>query len=310
MLIRAERLSEATLFKPILVLLIALAAATFAAVFMKLALENGLPAPVVAAGRLGVAALLLTPLVLRDYRDELQRLTRRDWLFAAFAGFWIAVHFFFLASALELISIMLLTVFANTSPIWVALLETTFLRARLGRIVWTGLFITVLGGIVTALASGGGSAGDSPLLGIVITLVASIAGATYMTIGRSVRRKISLVPYVWIVFGCGSLIGFVFVWLSGTPVVGHPGESYFWLLMIALVPQLIGHSGFNFALAYFSATIISLSTQILSVTAAVTAFFIFAELPGWGDVLGSLIVVTGVVLAIMGRRRQSVPHEG
>ncbi len=291
--------------RPYLVLIIALAAATFAAVFIKLAQQAGMPSPLIAAGRLTLAALVLTPFVLLNYRHELRRLSRRDVLFSLFAGFWLATHFMTIVYALESASVMIVQVIINTGPLWVALLEVTFLREKLNREVWFGLLLTIIGGGVIALASNAGaSGGENALIGNGLALAGAIASSIYITIGRSVREKVSLFPYIWMVFGCGALLAMSFVVLIGTPLTGHPPRAYFWLIMVTLIPQLIGHSGFNYALGYFSATIVSLTAQTISVTAAIAAFFIFAEVPGLTDLIGSGIIISGVILAIISRQRK------
>lgn len=292
---------------PALVLAIGLAAGSFAAVFIRAAQNAGMPSHLIAAGRMLLAGIALTPVVLHKYRDELTRLDRRDLMMAMFAGFWLIAHFLIMITALETTSIMIFTVILNTGPLWVGLLERTFLKAKLTRGVWFGLFVTISGSIFIALTASGGNetAGGNSLYGIILTLFASIAGATYMTIGRSVRRKVSLLPYIWILFSIGGLIGLAFVFLTSTPITGHSAEGYFWLVMLVLIPQLIGHAGFNYALGYFPATIISLSGQILTVTAAVAAFFFFGEIPTFMQIVGSSIIALGVIVAILARNRSA-----
>lgn len=292
---------------PAFILAIALGAGTFAAIFIREAQNAGMPSPLIATGRMLLAGIILTPLVLTKYRPELKRLERRDLLMAMFAGFWLITHFLIMITALETTTIMIFTVILNTGPLWVGLLERTFLKAKLTRGVWLGLFITISGSVFIAMtASGSNESGSgNSLYGIILTLLAAIASAIYMTIGRSVRSKVSLVPYIWILFSIGGLIGLAFVIVTGTAIFGHSQESYFWLLLLVLIPQLIGHAGFNYALGYFPATIISLSGQVLTITAAVAAFFFFGEIPTSMQIIGSAIIAVGVVIAILARQRQS-----
>jgi drug/metabolite transporter (DMT)-like permease len=181
----------------------------------------------------------------------------------------------------------------------------TFLKEKLSREVWLGLLLTIIGGGVIAVASSAGTSGtENALMGNALALAGAIAGSIYITIGRSVRAKVSLFPYIWMVFSCGALVAIIFVLLTGTPITGHPPRSYFWLIMVTLIPQLIGHSGFNYALGYFSATLVSLTTQTLSITAAIAAFFIFAEVPTLTDIIGSSIIIGGVILAIISQQRK------
>lgn len=294
-------------FNPALVLMIALGAGTFATIFIKAAQNAGMPSHLIAAGRMLLAAIILTPVVLQKYRAELGNLERRDLLMAMFAGFWLATHFLIMITALETTSVMIFMVILNTGPLWVGLLERIFLKVKLTRGVWLGLFVAISGSVFIAITSGSGSEAvkDNTLYGIVLTLIAAIAGSTYMTIGRSVRSKVSLLPYIWIVFSMGGIISLIFVFATGTPILGHSTESYFWLIMLTLIPQLIGHSGFNYALGYFPATIISLSGQVITITAAIAAFFFFGEIPTFIQIIGSSIIAVGVVMAILARKRQA-----
>lgn len=293
-------------FNPWIALAIGVFAGTFAAPFIKLSQESGLPSPVIAFGRMGLAAIILTPFILVNYRTELTQLSRRDIMMAMFGGLWLVIHFLLLIFALESASTLVVLVIVNTGPLWVALLERIFLKEKINRFVWLGMFITIIGSVYIAVsASGTSGIGDSsPLVGAILSLFAAIAGATYLTIGRTVRRKVSIFPYVWILFGFGGILGLLFALATNTPILGHSTGGYFWLVMLTLIPQLIGHSGFNFALGYFTATLTSLSSQLLTVTASIVAFFIFAEVPTMPDIIGSIIIAIGVILAILNRGKR------
>jgi len=196
-------------------------------------------------------------------------------------------------------------VIVNTGPLWVALIERFFLKSHVSRGVWTGLLITIVGSVYIAIYAGN-SSGDAvanPLMGAGLALLAAIAGAGYITLGRSVRQKISLFPYIWIVFGFGGLVGLVYVLATGTPILGYSGASYGWLLMLTFIAQLIGHSSFNYVLGYLTATITSISSQMLTLTGSVAAFFIFGEVPQQFEIVGSIIIICGVLVALLTRKR-------
>ncbi|MGJ3237783.1 MAG: DMT family transporter [Anaerolineae bacterium] len=306
-LTQTQKKAQSAAFNPWIALLIGICAGTFAAPFIKLTQQGGLPSPVIAFGRMTLAALILTPLVLSRYRAELARLTQRDLVMAIFAGLLLQTHFQLLIFALERTSTLIVLVIVNTGPLWVALLERVFLKERINRFVWVGMAITIVGSLYIALSANQASVtnDNSVMIGAILSILAAMAGAGYMTVGRSVRKKVSLFPYVWILFGAGGLIGLVGSVMAGVPIAGHPLNGYFWLVMLTLIPQLLGHSGFNFALGYFTATLTSLSSQLLTVTASVVAFFLFAEVPTLSDIIGSAIIGLGVLLAIIYRTRST-----
>jgi drug/metabolite transporter (DMT)-like permease len=297
-----------------LVVVAAILAISVSPTFIRLAQSYGLPSLLIACGRLLLSALILTPLVYQRYRDDLRRIDRGDLLLAAVAGFWISMHFITLVISLEHTSILVAQVLISSSPLWVALMETYFLKARLPRIVWIGLVLTLAGCAVIGLsglnqqaAMDASAEGGNPTLGVMLGLACAFASAIYMTIGRKVRAKVANVPYLWMVFGFGALTGLATLLFAGTQTTGYPVEGYFWLVMVTLLPQLVGHSGFNYALAFIPATLVSIAAQGITILAAIVAYFVFAEVPTWLEAAGSAVIIIGVSVAILGQHSRRFP---
>jgi drug/metabolite transporter (DMT)-like permease len=290
-------------------LLLVLTAGVFAmassSIFIRYAQAEGVSSIVIGGARLLIAAALLTPLVLSRYQLDLRQLNRRDLLQALAAGFFLALHFAAWISSLEHTSILVSTVIVTASPIWVAILELVVFRVQPGRMVLTGLVIAIGAGVMIALASGGADTpteGGSQLLGILLAIVGSVAVAIYLVLGRSVRTKLSVIPYIWLVYGCGGLFMALTIAGAGLPVTGFSFEAYVWLLCCAIFPQLIGHSSLNYAVGYLPATIVSMITQLEPVGSAILAFVLFQELPLPLQIVGSALLLFGVMLASLGQR--------
>ncbi len=311
-------------------ILIALIVLSFAAVIIRLAQEEGMSSLMIAGLRLSGAAVILTPLVLYRYRSELRRLTRLEIGLAATAGIFLAIHMTFMALSLEYTSVLVAQVAVNTGPLWVAVLEMTFLKARLGRIVWIGLLIAVLGSLVVgiggvlldssdensvdqaalvetqAAADQTPEFGTKPVLGTVIGIIGAVFVGVYFTVGRKARATVPLIPYVWMVYGFGGVTGILIALFTGTPLTGYSINAYGYVLLLALLPQLVGHSMYNYAMGFLPATLVTISGQAISITAALFAFIMFAEVPSIFDVIGSIIIAGGVTLAIIGQSSQKL----
>lgn len=290
-------------------LLFVLTAGVFAmassSIFIRYAQAEGVSSIVIGGARLLIAAALLTPFVLSRHRLDLRELNRRDLLQALAAGFFLALHFAAWISSLEHTSILVSTVIVTASPIWVAILEFVAFRVQPSRTVLAGLVIAISAGVLIALASGGADTpteGGSQLLGILLAVIGSVAVAIYLVLGRSVRAKLSVIPYIWLVYGCGGLFMALTIAGSGLPVAGFSVEAYVWLLCCAIFPQLIGHSSLNYAVGYLPATIVSMITQLEPVGSAVLAFVLFQELPLPLQIVGSALLLFGVMLASLGQR--------
>lgn len=289
------------------VLAAGLAAVSLSAIFIRLAQDEGISSLVIAAARLTIATLILTPLALGRYRQHLRALTRRDLLLISISGVFLALHFILWITSLEFTSVLISVVFVSTSPLWAALLERIFLRVYLARLVILGLGLAIAGGVIIGLSAGDGTLmlGSNPLLGSLLALGGAVTVAIYLVIGRGIRPKLPLVPYIWLVYGVAAIFALVVVLLARAPLGGYSTEGYLLLLAVALFPQLIGHSSFNYALKHLSATYIGVATQLEPVSSAILALIIFQEVPTEIQIAGSLLIVVGVILATIGQSRSA-----
>lgn len=289
-----------------LVIAMGVLAVSLAAIFIRLAQNEGLPSLFIAAGRMTVSTLLLTPLTLRRYSDEIHALGRPDLLLAGISGIFLAAHFATWILSLEYTSVLISVVLVNSHPLWVALLEVFFLRARLARLVIIGLIIGILGSIIVAIPSGGAVAlGDNPLLGSVLAISGAVTVAVYFVIGRKLRGKLALLPYIWLVYGCSAIVLLIVVAIMRVPITGYSIQGYLWIVAMALVPQLLGHSSFNYVLKYFPATYVGIAVQLEPVFSAIIAFVLFSEAPLAVQIIGSATILAGVVLASLGQSQKS-----
>jgi drug/metabolite transporter (DMT)-like permease len=131
----------------------------------------------------------------------------------------------------------------------------------------------------------------------------AVAVAAYYVIGRSVRPKLALLPYIWLVYGIAALAALTVIAFTRTTITGFSTSGYLWLLAVAIFPQLIGHSSFNYALKHLSATYVGVASQLEPVSSALVAFIVFQETPTEWQLVGSGIILAGVMLATIGQSK-------
>ena len=101
-------------------LAVAITATSLAAIFIRLAQNEDVPSLLIAAARLTLATLILTPLTLRRYWSHIEGLSRRDLLLAGLSGMFLALHFAAWVTSLEHTTVLISVVLVSTSPLWVA----------------------------------------------------------------------------------------------------------------------------------------------------------------------------------------------
>lgn len=270
--------------RALFMLIIGVMAVSWAAIFIRLAQSEGVPSLVIAGGRLAIATLILAPMVLvrPTYRAQMRNITRIDALIILIGGIFLSLHFVLWVSSLEYTTVLISGVLVTTTPIWVALLELLVLKVRLSWGVIIGLVIALIGGILIATPSDGNPTvptADNPLLGGLLALTGAWAVAVYFIVGKKMRAGVSLTPYIFMVYGIGALVTLAIILITNTPITGYSSAGYGWIILIAVMPQLIGHTSLNYALAFLPATIVSLSTQTEPILSAIAAYIIFRELP-------------------------------
>src|SRR5258708_18174899 len=286
--------------RPYIVLAFGLVAVSSSAILIRFAQDNGAPSLVLSAWRVGVAWLVLTPIVLSrsGYRAELSKVARRTLGLAVLSGAFLAAHFASWITSLEYTSVISSVVLVTTNPIWVVLAAPFFLHERLSRVTFGVVLIAAVGVILVSVAGNAGSAPhqNAPLLGNALALFGAIAVAGYYLIGRRVRATLSVMPYIWLTYGSATFFMVIMVALTGQQVPGLRPEAYFWMTMVGLICQLIGHSAYNYALGYLSAEYVSLTILGEPIGSTILAALLLRELPtGWQLVGGALILMSLVL---------------
>ena len=288
---------------PIIVLSLGILIASTAAILFKVAESAGAPALVIAAGRLALASLLLTPLAWARAGGEIRAVTRRDLGLMVLSGALLAVHFAAWFGSLVYTSVASSTALVATIPIWVAAASVLIFRERLPRSVIAGIGIAVVGSIIVGISDGGDAAtGSNPLLGDGLALVGAAAAAGYYLCGRSVRRRVNLLAYIWLTYGTAALVLLVWALGSGATFGGYGAAAYWAMLGLALGPQLLGHTAFNWSLRYLSATFVAVAALGEPIGSTILAFFILAQVPQPLQIVGGLVLLAGIYVATTGER--------
>jgi len=137
----------------------------------------------------------------------------------------------------------------------------------------------------------------------------AIAAAGYFVAGRRLRQDLSLLTYVAAVYATCALLLWPAAILSGAKLTGFPAKTWGLFLLMALVPQMLGHTVFNYLLKDVSATVVAISVMGEPIGSTLLALAFFGEAPPWTAVLGGLLLLVGIYVAVtaQGRTRRRQP---
>ena len=298
--------------------------ASSSSILVRYAQAAGVDSIAIAAWRLAFAAVLLLPWVFARRGRELAALPRRDLVIALVAGLALAAHFATWISSLEHTSIASSAALVSTNPIWVGLASVLLLGLRLSAPTVAGIVLSLAGCLMILAADGAGSSGSSagvlstdlasaglasavapnPLFGNGLALVGALCISAYLLIGRGLAARVSLLLYIGLVYGFAAIALMLAALLYGVPLTGWSLAGWWLLLGLALGPQLIGHTAFNWALRHLSPTFVALSILGEPIGSAVFAALLFGEVPGLWQSLALAVLLAGIGLAALGERKR------
>ena len=278
-----------------LALCAAIVAISFAAIFIRLAQAEHVPALAIAVWRLVFASLVMLPYAWATRRDEIRSLPPRELALAAASGVFLGLHFATWISSLDYTSVASSVVLVTTGPVFVGLGSWLLLGERPGPKLAAGILIAAAGSI--AVSWGDLGRGQSHLLGDLLALSGAVMIAGYFMIGRRLRARRSLVTYTALVYSAAALALLALALCGRQPLFGFTMPAYGWMLLMALVPQLIGHSALNWALRHLSATYVAIVTLAEPIGSSVLAYVILREAVGASTALGGAVILTGIYIA-------------
>jgi drug/metabolite transporter (DMT)-like permease len=215
----------------------------------------------------------------------------------------LALHFSLWIPSLSYISVGASTVLVTTQPVWLA----GFARIRGERVpsrTIAGIALSLAG----ALMIFGRDLGSADFRGDALAVGGAVAAAAYFLMGRSLRRDVSLLTYVGIAYTVSAAILGVVVALAGQPFLGFEPKVWLLFLLMALGPQILGHTVFNYLLGHMEPGVIAIAVTGEPVGATLLALAFFGEVPPWTAFAGGALVLAGIWVTVVAQARRAVPE--
>lgn len=287
------------------VLLMGVVAVSFGAILVRLCEA---PSLVVATYRLAIASLIVAPVGLVLRRGEVTALSRGDILWAALSGMFLTLHFVFWIASLEYTTVASSVVFVSTSPVFVGIASHFLTRDKLSLTMFAGIGLALLGGIV--IGWNDLELGGQALRGDLLAIVGAGMVGGYFMAGRKLRPTTSLLAYVTVVYSIAALGALALSVLAKQELAGYSAQTYVMLLLLAMGPQLIGHSSLNWSLRHLPAAAVGVVTLGEPVGSTVLACFLLSEVPTPLKMAGGGLILAGIYLSLKRRRARKTVGVG
>ncbi len=269
------------------VLCVGVGVLSFAAILVRLTESAPMT---IAAWRLMLATALLGPLCAVKWGRPSLREARP----ALLAGLFLALHFGAWIASLRLTTVASSVVLVATSPLFAGLIASV-LGERMTPALWQGVVLAVVGGGIIAWGDMGIA---ESLAGNLLALVGAVAAAGYLVVGRRARHRGPLTRYVTLAYAAAALPLLAMAGATGNllPV----GGDWLWIALMAIGPQLVGHTSLNWAVRRLPTAAVAVAVLGEPVGAAVWAHVWLEEPLGLMQGVGMTLVLGGILRALLG----------
>jgi len=287
-----------------LVLSVGVLCVSFPAILVRYATAEPLA---IAFWRKALAAAVLVPLAWRSHR-------RGEWTVAGLrpvlghgvgAGLLLAGHFACWMTSVKTTTVASSLVLGSTGPVWAALLGALFLKDRVTGRGGAAIALSLLG--VAALAGGDWGGSGTALLGDLLAVAAALFASAYFTVGRAVRTRLPLAPWLLGVYVTAAAALGAAAALADVPLSGFDGRTWWMFVLLALVPSTLGHNLLNYVVRHMETYKVGLAILAEPVVSTLLAALLFAEVPGVRFYPGAALTLCGVLLALWPPSRAAVP---
>lgn len=301
-------MSEKTV-KVTFLLLIGLVAYSSGAIFTRLAtatVEGPQPgfSLFLSASRLVVASFVSIPAWRGFYQA---RYSMRSLRYSILAGLGLAGYLATWMMSLSYTSIAASTALANTHPVWTIFLAWWWFSDRPRRATLVGTALALVGSLLISFGEPtAATSSTSAWIGNGLAVVGAISNGLYILLGYYAQKLgVKLQHHVVVAYGVATLVLLPLpLWLH-YGYTGYSGATYGFVILLALIPQLLGHGCFNWALGCVKPQVLSLVILGEPIVASLLGYWTFREIQGVDVFIGALILLVGVAIATHSQQKNS-----
>jgi len=288
--------------RPYLAVALAVVSVSFSAIFIAWSTS---PFITIALYRLAIASLILAPFALLDRKRAIWHVSRKDLFGMVGVGAILATHFTLWIGSLKIegvsVSVASSVILVTSHPLLVGLLSHYVLRERLNGWMALGIGLGFSGVVVIAIADS--NARSSSFVGDLLAFLGGVAAGFYFLAGRRLRQRIPLIAYAFVVYVAAT--GVLFLYALGLREslvpVGDLRTELILFLAMAVIPQIGGHTLYNWSLRWLTAPIVSLSLVGEPIGSSLLAWVLLQQVPGVAVAIGGALALAGIYITVVGQ---------
>ncbi len=277
----------------IFLLITGVTAASSAVIFLKLSTVDSI---LLSSYRCLVAAAVLSPLFLRDWKRHRVLYTRRHLLRCLIPATILSVHFITWIIGARHTDSANATLIVNFVPVVMPFILYLMMGERINRTELAGTAVATIG--VCFLGLMDYRFRPEFFYGDALCFLSMFLFAAYLALGRRNGDFPTLWLYVIPVYFFSGIVSLAIAAFAGVfPAPVAPVE-WLWIFCLGFIPTVLGHSIMNYSLKHMRGQLVVLINLFQFITAAVMAYWILAEVPTSAFYPASILIVIGAIIVI------------
>jgi drug/metabolite transporter (DMT)-like permease len=284
---------------PRIYLLISIIALSFSPIFIT---ALTMPPSIIAMYRVIFILLVLLPLFPK-HRHRFRGIAKKYIAFACLSGIFLALHFILTIYALRDTTILSNSVLATLEPLFVFIGSLMFYQKKFRFRTIISIAIALIGGfslVFSNIYTAASKVAD-PLLGDMLTIVATIMISMYMLIGQKLATHMHMIVYHFYVFSSASAGMIAYNLITKQAFTGYETKQWELMLLLALIPTIFGAFLQNWLLHHLSARTLTISILGSPIGSNLFAYFFYQQIPTPIQIGASLVTMFGVLLFLTRR---------
>lgn len=257
-------------------------------------------APVMlAAYRLLLTVVLISPLFLRDYRRFHQGKSAALFRSAVVPGLVLGLHFITWVIGARMTTGANATLIVSLVPLAMPFFMLFMYRESITRNEITATGLALLGMLILSIRDF--SISPDYLAGDLVCLVSMILFAFYLALAKNSARYASIWLYIFPMYLLAGIFCFILALFFSSPI--HPYSAYegLMIVLLAVVPTIGGHTILNFSMQKFRGQTVSIINMGQFIFAGIIAWFIYLEIPTTEFYFASFLFVISIWLVMKSR---------
>ena len=251
--------------------------------------------------------LALSTLLLLGYHSFLPK-TRKSSLLQfhwnyVLAGFFLAIHLISWIASLQMTTIAHSIFLEGTHPVFAVIVSAIFLKEYPSKNI-IPLFLLAVVGMGLIVYPDLGPAGTQ-ITGDALAILSALCLALYLLIARRHKSEQDFIKYLIYIYGSAALCCAIYIIADHNSFSNHKLQSWLMMILLALGPNLIGHSLLNWASRHLQIFKVNMSLLLEPVLATLGGMLIFSEFPETSFYAGAGTILLAVGLLVYFEKKTS-----